>query len=263
MSSQSHVYLVGSGPGDPGLLTVKALQLIQEADVVVYDRLVSEEIVALIPAGAARIFVGKTSGCHSVPQDEINRMLVSLAQHNRQIVRLKGGDPFIFGRGSEEAAYLVRHNVSFGVVPGITSAVACAAYAGIPLTHRGLSTSVQFLTGHRRDDGPLDQGPDRLRDPDCTLAIYMGIGNLDKIAATVISAGRSAATPAAIIESGTTCRQRRILSTLEKLADDARSAKIKPPAMVVIGKVVSLAETLEWFIEENSCEAVDTATGAE
>ena len=154
--SNACVYLVGAGPGDPDLLTVKAQRLIREADAVVYDRLVSEEIIAQIPAGVARIYVGKATGRHSLPQDEINQLLVKLAKGYRHIVRLKGGDPFIFGRGSEEAAVLTQNNVRFEIVPGITSAMACAAYAGIPLTHRGVADGVHIVTGHRQNDQGLE-----------------------------------------------------------------------------------------------------------
>ena len=156
MSSRGIVYLVGAGPGDPGLLTVRALRLIEQADVVVYDRLVSAEILALIPPGVSRIAVGKAPGHHCVPQDQINDLLVGVACKRRRVVRLKGGDPFIFGRGSEEALHLKRHGIPFEVVPGVTSAAAASAYAGIPLTHRGLSRTVHLVTGHQRDDEPLD-----------------------------------------------------------------------------------------------------------
>jgi uroporphyrin-III C-methyltransferase/precorrin-2 dehydrogenase/sirohydrochlorin ferrochelatase/uroporphyrin-III C-methyltransferase len=182
MQSNTLVYIVGAGPGDPDLLTVKALRLIQQADVVVYDRLISQAILALIPAGSKRIFVGKETGKHHMGQDEINALLVKLAITGRSVVRLKGGDPFIFGRGSEEAMYLANHGVSFEVVPGITSASACTAYAGIPLTHRGVVSGVTFVTGHCRSDKPLDLNWEKLADPGSTLVIYMGLANLQQIA---------------------------------------------------------------------------------
>ena len=250
--NKSCVYLVGAGPGDPDLLTVKALRLIETADVIIYDRLVSDEIIDLIPAGVAKIYVGKETGRHSLPQDEINKLLVNLAQSDktkgqRNIVRLKGGDPFIFGRGSEEAAILAQHQIQFEIVPGITSAMACAAYAGIPLTHRGLADGVQFITGHRRSDLELELDQGALSDKNCTLAVYMGLGNLEPIVNAVLEAGRSASTPVAVIEQGTTSQQRRVISSLSKLVTDTKEAGIVPPAMVVIGEVVSLAKTLDWF----------------
>jgi uroporphyrin-III C-methyltransferase len=250
--NNSCVYLVGAGPGDPELLTVKALRLIKEADVVVYDRLVSEEIIDLIPTGVAKIYVGKETGRHSLPQDEINKLLVNLAQsdktrEHRHIVRLKGGDPFIFGRGSEETTVLAKNKIQFEIVPGITSSMACAAYAGIPLTHRGLANSVHFITGHRSSDLELEIDQSALSDKNCTLAVYMGLGNLEPIANAVLGAGRPASTPVAVIEQGTTSQQRRVISNLSKLVVDTQEAGIVPPAMVVIGEVVSLAKTLHWF----------------
>jgi uroporphyrin-III C-methyltransferase/precorrin-2 dehydrogenase/sirohydrochlorin ferrochelatase/uroporphyrin-III C-methyltransferase len=241
------VYLVGAGPGDPELLTVKALRLINSADVIVYDRLVSDAIIEQLPRGVAKVYVGKSTGRHSLPQDEINALLVKLAKEHRSIVRLKGGDPFIFGRGSEEADVLVQNNIKFEVIPGITSAMACATYAGIPLTHRGLADSLHIITGHRQNNLGLDLDQGAFSDQNCTLAIYMGLGNLAPIVHCVIQAGRPANTPVAVIEQGTTSRQRRVLSTLENLVEDTQAAAITPPAMVVIGNVVSLATRLEWF----------------
>lgn len=245
--NNSCVYLVGAGPGDPELLTVKAHRLIKEADMIVYDRLVSDEILDLIPTGIAKIYVGKATGRHSLPQDEINKLLVKLAKGHRRIIRLKGGDPFIFGRGSEEAAILAENHIQFEIVPGITSAMACSAYAGIPLTHRGLADGVQFITGHRRGDIELQLDQGTLGNKNCTLAIYMGLGNLEPIVNAVLDAGRPASTPVAVIEQGTTSQQRRVISDLSKLVVDTQRAGIVPPAMVVIGEVVSLAKTLDWF----------------
>jgi len=241
------VYLVGAGPGDPDLLTVKALRLIESADVIVYDRLVSDDIIDLIPAGVTKIYVGKSTGRHSMPQDEINDLLVKLSTGHRHIVRLKGGDPFIFGRGSEEAIVLAKHNIKFEIIPGITSAMACAAYAGIPLTHRGLADGVQFITGHRRSDLELEFSQGALSDKNCTLAVYMGIANLEPIINAVSDAGRPTSTPVAVIEQGTTSQQRHILSCLSDVVADTKKAGIVPPAMVVIGEVVTLAKTLAWF----------------
>ncbi len=241
------VYLVGAGPGDPELLTVKALRLLQSADVVVYDRLVAREILDLIPPGVARIAVGKRPGEHCVPQEEINDLLLGLARKGRKVVRLKGGDPFIFGRGGEEALHLVRHGIDFEVVPGITAASACAAYAGIPLTHRGISRGLRFVTGHFRDGEALDLDWNRLADPEATLVVYMGLGNIARISEGLISAGLPADTPAAAIQDGTTPRQRRLLTTLVELPEALRDAGMRAPVMVVIGEVVTLADELDWF----------------
>ena len=241
------VYLVGAGPGDPDLLTVKALRLIESADVIVYDRLVSDDIIDLIPAGVTKIYVGKSTGRHSLPQDEINDLLVKLSTGHRHIVRLKGGDPFIFGRGSEEAMVLAKHDIKFEIIPGITSAMACAAYAGIPLTHRGLADGVQFITGHRRSDLELEFSQGAFSDKNCTLAVYMGLANLEPIIDAVADSGRPASTPVAVIEQGTTSQQRHIISCLSDVVADTKKAGILPPAMVVIGEVVTLAKTLDWF----------------
>lgn len=247
MNSASCVYLVGAGPGDPGLLTVRALELIQCADIIVYDRLISRAIVDLIPAGIARVYVGKKAGRHLIPQDEINALLVRLAGNNLKVVRLKGGDPFLFGRGSEEALYLARHGVPFEVVPGITSASACSSYAGIPLTHRGMAHGVQFITGHCRSDEPLDLDWKSLASPGMTLAVYMGLANVDEISSSLIAAGRPADTPVAMIENGTTDTHRQLLTTLVELPAAVAREKIQSPVMFVIGRVALLANELNWF----------------
>lgn len=247
MNSEAKVYLVGAGPGDPDLLTVRALRLLQAADVLVHDRLVSKEILNLAPGRATRVCVGKAPGKHILPQEEINRILVELAAPGRIVVRLKGGDPYVFGRGSEEALHLLQHNIGFEVVPGVTAATAVAAYAGIPLTHRGLARGVRFVTGHFRDDEALDWDWNKLADPQTTLVFYMGLGRLDSICGHLIEAGLPAATPAAVIQNGTTVRQRRVLSDLAHLARDVRRAGITSPALIVIGTVVALAQTLDGF----------------
>jgi uroporphyrin-III C-methyltransferase len=270
MQSTSKVYLVGAGPGDPDLLTVKALRLLQSADAVVYDRLISDAILDMIPDGVTRIFVGKASGRHSVPQSDINELLVSLACKNRRIVRLKGGDPFVFGRGSEEALYLKRHGVSFEVVPGITSAAACTAYSGVPLTHRGLSRNLHLMTGHYRDDEPLDFDAARFADPNDTLVIYMGLANLPRICSHLMAAGLPASTPALAVQDGTLPSQRRILSDLRRLPLNVAAAGLKPPVLVVIGRTVSLADELDWFsshredddVVEEDDVALDAGAGA-
>lgn len=245
MSQESKVYLVGAGPGDPDLLTVKAMRLIAaEADVVVYDRLVSEEIMDFVPPGTARIFVGKATNRHTLPQDEINDLLVRLANSGRTVVRLKGGDPFIFGRGGEEAEYLRAHDVPFDVVPGITAGSGCAAAAGIPLTHRGLATSVRYVTGHCRAGVDLDLNWDSLADPDTTLVVYMGLSHLAEISTRLIAAGLPADTPAAAIANGTTHDQQTCVTTLAGLPQAARDRGLHAPVMVIIGKVVDMAAVL-------------------
>jgi uroporphyrin-III C-methyltransferase/precorrin-2 dehydrogenase/sirohydrochlorin ferrochelatase/uroporphyrin-III C-methyltransferase len=247
MNNDACVYLVGAGPGDPELLTVKAQRLLQQADVVVYDRLISAEILALIPAGTTRIYVGKRTGHHHMSQAAINDLLVSLARKGRQVVRLKGGDPFVFGRGSEEAQYLARHGVYFEVVPGITAASACGAYAGIPLSHRGLSNGVRFVTGHCRADEPLRLDWQGLADPNTTLVIYMGLASLPELQRELVAAGLPKAMPAAIIEAGTTPQQRTHLTSLEQLACVAQRQAVRSPALIIIGRVVTLADELHWF----------------
>jgi uroporphyrin-III C-methyltransferase/precorrin-2 dehydrogenase/sirohydrochlorin ferrochelatase/uroporphyrin-III C-methyltransferase len=247
MQHNGFVSLVGAGPGDAELLTVKAVRLLSSADVVVYDRLVSAAILELIPPGVSRISVAKSPGKHCVPQHQINDIIVSLAKAGRRIVRLKGGDPYMFGRGGEEVLALRQHNIDFEVVPGITAASGCSAYAGIPLTHRGMSRSVRFITGHFSNDEPLDIDWNKAADPDCTLVIYMGLANLEPICKSLIGAGLSASTPAAAIENGTTDRQQRVLSTLGGLRTAINCKGLKAPVMIIIGEVVSLAEELDWF----------------
>ena len=251
--NNSVVYLVGAGPGDPELLTVKALRLMQQADVIVYDRLVSQPTQNLIPHGTQRSYVGKAPGKNHMRQDEINSRLLSLAKTNRKVVRLKGGDPFIFGRGSEEAIVLAEHDIDFEIVPGITASAGCGAYAGIPLTHRGLVTGVRFVTGHCREGQHLDLNWKSMADPNTTLVIYMGLINVDKISSELIKAGLPADTPAAGVERGTTPEQRTILTTLEKLPDCIRRAELKAPSLLIIGKVVDLSNTIAWHTPAHQC----------
>lgn len=234
------IHLVGAGPGDPDLLTVKALRLIQSADVVVYDRLVGEGVLDLIPAGTTRICVGKESGHHLLPQDEINDLLVSLARPDRKVVRLKGGDPFIFGRGGEEALYLARYGVAVEVVPGITAAAGCAAAAGIPLTHRDVARSVRLITGHLSEDRDLELDWASLADPSCTLVIYMGVGTIGRIAQGLMGAGLASDIPVAVIERGTSGASRSLRSDLAGIGEDVEMWQVKPPALIIIGKVVGL-----------------------
>jgi uroporphyrin-III C-methyltransferase/precorrin-2 dehydrogenase/sirohydrochlorin ferrochelatase/uroporphyrin-III C-methyltransferase len=241
------VYLVGAGPGDPDLLTVRALKLIREADVVVFDRLIGEEIQNLIPPGTTRFFAGKEPGRHPLAQEEINDLLLRLAHAGRKVVRLKGGDPFIFGRGGEEAEYLARHHVPFEVVPGISAASGCSAYAGIPLTHRGLATTVRFITGHGKDSADIDYDWRALVADDCTLVIYMGLGTLERIAACLMAAGMSPEMPAAAIENGTTTGQRQVIGSIADLPQRVTARRFRPPTLVIVGKVVALAGVIDWY----------------
>ena len=238
------VFLVGAGPGDPELLTMKAHRLLTTAGAVVFDRLVAPEILALIPRGAMQINVGKLPGNHPVPQEEINRLLVRLAQSGRTVVRLKGGDPYVFGRGSEEAIYLAQNGIPFEVVPAVTSASGCAAAAGVPLTHRGLASGVRFVTGHCRADAELDLNWDSLADPQTTLVIYMGLAQIAVIAAELIAHGLPAATPAIAISNGTLPRQRRVIATLGTIAERAQALAGDGPVLFVLGQVVALATLL-------------------
>ncbi len=254
MTDAACVYLVGTGPGAPDLLTVRALDLIKRADVIVYDRLVSDAILQQIPAGVARIYVGKRTGKHTFRQDEINDLLVRMARNNRCVVRLKGGDPFVFGRGSEEALYLASHHIRFEVVPGVTAASACTTYAGIPLTHRGLAKQVQIITGHCREDSPLDYDWQALVNSEATLVIYMGVAQIAQITASLIAAGMDSAMPAAAIENGTSGCQRVHVSCVSDLAHEVKQHGLKAPVMFVIGQVVSLASDLQWFRQEMSLQ---------
>ena len=238
MEQHGTIYLVGAGPGDPDYLTVKAHRLLGEADVVVYDRLVSDEIMDLIPAGPARINVGKQSGCWTIPQEEINNLLLSLATEQRCIVRLKGGDPFFFGRGGEEADYLKKHGIACHVVPGITSANGCAASLGLPLTKRGLATGVRFVTGHMRENLDLDLDWKGLADPETTLVIYMGLANMPQIAVRLIANGLSPTTGAMAVSNGTRPTQDYVASTLGEIAHDAAEHGWDGPVLFIVGKVV-------------------------
>ncbi|MBE9608602.1 siroheme synthase CysG [Chitinilyticum piscinae] len=239
------VYLVGSGPGNPDLLTFRALRLMQQADVVLYDNLVSADIMELVRRDAERIYVGKKSNNHALPQDEINQLLVKLAQQGQKVLRLKGGDPFIFGRGGEEIAELAAAGIDFEVVPGITSAAGASCYAGIPLTHRDFAQSVTFVTGHRRD-GEIELDWPRLVNPSETVVVYMGVAQAPTICAKLIEHGRAVDTPTAIVANATRADQQVVISTLGSLPDDLAQAGIKPPALIIIGDVVKLHATLNW-----------------
>ena len=244
--TQGEVYLVGSGPGDPELLTLKALQLMQQADVVVYDYLVSEPIMQLVRRDAELICVGKKAGAHSVAQEETNKVLVSLALAGKKVCRLKGGDPFIFGRGAEEIEVLLPHGIPFQVVPGITAAAGCAAYAGIALTHRDYAQAVQFVTGHCRKDG-VEPDWHSLSRPNQTLVIYMGLMKVEHIQQQLLSAGRAADIPVAVIENGTRPEQRVFTGKLSEMASLVAEHQVQSPALLIIGEVVALQQKLHWF----------------
>jgi uroporphyrin-III C-methyltransferase/precorrin-2 dehydrogenase/sirohydrochlorin ferrochelatase len=237
------VYLVGAGPGDPELLTLKAYRLMQEVDVLVYDRLVSPEILALVPADVRRVFVGKSVGHHCVPQSEINQLIVDLANAGRQVLRLKGGDPYVFGRGGEEAEVLVEAQIPFEVVPGITSAAGAASYAGIPLTHRDYAQSVTFATGHLKGD-KVDLDWRALARENSTLVIYMGIGSLAIIAEKLVQHGRASETPVAVVRNATRADQQVVVGTLENIAAEIAVRGLEAPASIIIGEVVALQATL-------------------
>lgn len=240
-SVPGEVVLVGTGPGDPELLTVRAARLLQSADVVLYDNLVSAEILALLPPATQRIYVGKQRRRHALAQEEINQRMVELARQGRQVLRLKGGDPFIFGRGGEELEYLAAAGVPFRVVPGITAAVGVAAAAGIPLTHRDHAQSCTFVTGHLQDGSMALDWP-MLARPRQTVVVYMGLLGLPVLCARLIEHGRAASTPVAIIQQGTTPRQRVITGTLATLPALVGGAGLQAPTLIVVGEVVALAE---------------------
>ncbi len=242
------VYLVGAGPGDPDLLTFRALRLMQQADVVVYDRLVSPAVLDLVRRDATKLYVGKQRDHHSMPQDSINRLLADLAKQGKRVVRLKGGDPFIFGRGGEEIATLMAQGINFQIVPGITAASGCATYAGIPLTHRDHAQSVTFVTGHLKD-GSIDLNWPQLAVPNQTLVVYMGLMGLPQICAALIAHGAVPDLPIALVEQGTMAQQQVYTGTLATMPELIKSLAIHPPTLLIVGTVVSLRPQLQWFHE--------------
>jgi uroporphyrin-III C-methyltransferase len=244
------VYLVGAGPGDPGLLTVRGLERLRAADVIVYDQLVNPEILAEASPVAAKIYVGKQAGHHCAAQPDINRLLIEYAREGCEVVRLKGGDPFVFGRGGEEAAALADAGIPFEIVPGVSAAVAVPAYAGIPLTHRGVASSFAVVTGHpARNASSSIEWAKLVRAVD-TLVVLMGLKNLPRIVAELIAGGVSPETPAAVIRQGTTHEQESVTGTLENIVE--RAAHLQSPAVIVLGNVVQLNEQLQWFAPEIS-----------
>jgi uroporphyrin-III C-methyltransferase/precorrin-2 dehydrogenase/sirohydrochlorin ferrochelatase len=258
---QGEVYLVGAGPGDPDLLTFKALRLMQRADVVLYDRLVGKGILSLVRRDAERIYVGKLPQEHIVPQPEISRMLLRLAQEGKRVLRLKGGDPFIFGRGGEEIELLAEAGIPFQVVPGITAASGCAAYAGIPLTHRDHAQACIFVTGHSKD-GQVDLDWKVLLQPRQTVAVYMGLKHLAELTRAFIEKGAAPSLPVALIDNGTRPNQSVVIATLDTLAEKATEASVKGPAILIIGSVVRLREKLDWYVPEEQAQSAKSAEAA-
>ncbi|WP_158780938.1 siroheme synthase CysG [Pantoea sp. BAV 3049] len=243
LEHKGEVVLVGAGPGDAGLLTLKGLQQIQQADIVVYDRLVSDEVMELVRRDAERIFVGKRAGFHCVPQESINQILLEQAQRGKRVVRLKGGDPFIFGRGAEELEALLNADIPFSVVPGITAASGCSAYSGIPLTHRDYAQSVRLVTGHVQNNGSLDW--ENLAAEKQTLVFYMGLSQAGEIQQQLIAHGMESTMPVALVERGTSTQQRVVSGTLAELSTLA--TEVSSPALIIVGRVVALRERLRWF----------------
>lgn len=257
---RGEVYLVGAGPGDPDLLTFRALRLMQKADVVVYDNLVSKPILEMTRRDATRIYAGKKRDDHAMPQEAINQLLVRLAQQGKRVLRLKGGDPFIFGRGGEEIETLAAHHILFQVVPGITAASGVSSYAGIPLTHRDHAQSCVFVTGHLKD-GSMKLDWNLLARPNQTVVVYMGLRGLETLCAELIAHGMPSSTPIAIVQQGTTQNQRVVTGTLTTLPERAALEKLQAPTLIIIGGVVTLREKLAWFNPDNTATSPVKSTG--
>ncbi|MCT8137633.1 uroporphyrinogen-III C-methyltransferase [Anaerobacillus sp. CMMVII] len=244
------VYLVGAGPGDPDLITVKGLRYLQQADVILYDRLVNRELLKHAKDGAQLVYCGKLPNYHTMKQETINHFLVKYAKKGLQVVRLKGGDPFVFGRGGEEAEECSKHNVPFEIVPGITAGIAATAYAGIPVTHRTLSKSFAFITGHQVGDVAAEHQWSHLAKAVDTICVYMGVSQLSTITQRLIQHGKSPQTPIALIHWGTLRDQQTVVGTLATIEEKVKAAKLANPSMIVIGEVVTLHKKLNWFQEE-------------
>ncbi len=254
MTTSGTVYLVGAGPGDPELLTLKAMRLIETADVVVYDRLVSSQVLSLIPQNIDRIDVGKSPGSHPVPQKSINSILIKLAKSGQNVVRLKGGDPMIFGRGGEEVEMLNHHGIKVITVPGITAAQGCAASMNLPLTQRGIANSLIYITGHAYDDNVPEMDWENLAQTNTTLVIYMGVAKIAEITRKLMNAGLPTSTPAIAISSGTLAKQDQIISTVSLLATDANKANLSGPVLFILGQVVSqVSGQVIGQIQPNAC----------
>lgn len=242
------VYICGAGPGDPKLVTVRAMELVRSCDVVLYDRLVSKEIVSQIPESAEKVYVGRSVGDPTTHQDDTNVLMVKYAKKGKSVLRLKGGDPLIFGRGAEEAEYLTERGIKFEIIPGITSAIASPAYAGIPLTHRRHSSSVAIVTGH--EDAEKNETVvswKKLAGAVDTIVVLMGMGQLDQICADLVKGGMKKTTRVAVVESGTTEKQRLVTGTLQTISRAVAKARVRPPAVIVIGDVTALSSKLAWF----------------
>jgi uroporphyrin-III C-methyltransferase len=241
------VFIVGAGPGDPKLITLKAVEAIKSSDVVLYDRLVSKKIISMIPKKSQKLYVGRDVGDDYKHQDTTNDMMVKFAKKNKNVVRLKGGDPFIFGRGGEEAEFLKKHNVKYEIIPGITSGMGSAEYSGIPLTHRNYASSVVFVTGHedaKKKEGAVDWK--KLAKSVDTIVIMMGLSRLEIISKKLISGGLDKNTPVAVIQNGTTDEHKMIKGTLSNISKKVKEAKVKPPTIIIVGKVVKLSDKIGW-----------------
>ncbi|WP_408009306.1 uroporphyrinogen-III C-methyltransferase [Pseudalkalibacillus sp. A8] len=246
------VYLVGAGPGDPDLITVKALKCIQEADIILYDRLVNKRLLDAAKSNATLVYCGKLPNYHLIEQETINHLLVKYAKHGKVVTRLKGGDPFVYGRGAEEAEALAMNGIPFEIVPGITAGIAAPAYAGIPVTHRDVGSSFAVVTGHRSKGKPDDKNWGNLVNGVDTLIIYMGVKNLPYICDSLLKHGKDPDTPIALIHWGTTSEQRTVTGTLRTIVGIVNAKKVENPSMIIVGEVVSLREKIAWF---QDCES--------